>query len=328
MILICWWHRRRLVRKVVRGEPITQGSSLSRHLGACAACAMARRDLTALREALPASLSAPSISEDFSAKLQARLRTAVETQPTAPCGSLNVRRGFDWRYAFGAAVGAATFGLAFWVLFARNRPVAIGITGGPVPPGHGAARNRQARLHELKALNEPQRIGSAAAGALNAFPKRIRTGHQGLRHRDGRRVAHRERRHRAHAWRNRLLASGAPHRSRSRVETVPGAPGLPAYTVGAVQDATGLAILTRSAARAWSDAGEDCEALGDFSRASAAYARACETEPDADLAIAAATNAECAGDMAQALEYCALALRPAERGAEQTGSTTKKGGIE
>jgi hypothetical protein len=85
-------------------------------------------------------------------------------------------------------------------------------------------------------------------------------------------------------------------------------------------------VLTALAVRTWSVVGQNCEAIGDYSRASDAYAHAYASEPDAELAIAASSNAESAGDTAGALEYCALALRTAQGDDAGATETPKKGG--
>ena len=59
---------------------------------------------------------------------------------------------------------------------------------------------------------------------------------------------------------------------------------------------------------AWGGLGAIYAACGDYSSASTAYARAYTAKPDADFALAAGENAECAGDMPNAVAYYLRAL--------------------
>jgi hypothetical protein len=311
MGLICYWQRRNLVRRLILGEPILPGSSLAKHLRACEQCAQARRDYTDLQEILPAVSDQTGLSDDFGVRLRARLQREREALPqfalVIPSAPGHRGSRLLLRSLVTAAVALAV--AAVWLPRLGNHRPASAREASPGKMILGYGRDEPSLEAPMASRN-----GSSPWKLPARTDNRFRTVRYTLRAYS----LNESRRHR-HSWRQaRQIRRGrfgvSPYREYARIRNSDAfhqrVGKLPAPGLALDHGERAVPVIQVSFFMpAWDGMGEVYEALGDHGSASQVYGRAFDRQPDADLAIAASENAESAGDISEALEYCAKALR-------------------
>jgi len=274
---------------------------MDRHLAGCVDCARVRREFLRLETLLPSAYPEPRLSADFDANLLQRLRTVDRKRVAAgECGW----SAASWRASTVAALTATALSAAALVLFWRSAN----------SPGHGEPRvgpgirkpelaesavQRSATGGRSPGVRSPH--GLVPGGQRPHASLAMQTFHFSLRHflTGARGCFGFERR-----YRGQPSAIGAAMAAASH-----GALGAAAGAAGAEQVSAAPADLNVSVT--WSDAAATYTSLGDFSRASQAYANAYHATQNVDYAIDASVTAERSGDESAALGLCAEALQQA-----------------
>lgn len=294
MKLLCWWRQRALARAAVGADALSGSLPLQEHLQRCPACQQFWQELRHLSAELGGLAEPLYVTEGFTDAIRHRIAATPVSQKSTPVVSVSL--------ALTAA--CVLFGLIYW----NNRTaqesaapcrVAANQPSGTVPNAM-LPRGKVSRSKSSNRKSSPkssERTNPAVVPA--ALPKRNLPQPYWLLRNERARIARRYRKHHRD-----LIASHPKPRSHGAVKQVARVSALPKW----VQ---------------WTRWGAYYESHGDYQRAAAAYGTAYAERPEPDLALAAGSAAENAGDVAEALSYyCRVLNQSSEKQQPQKGKET------
>jgi hypothetical protein len=264
MSLHCYFLRREIEQTAMTDGGIAS-PRLAVHLEACPKCRVLFQDSQAMACELTVALSIPEAGEDFVENVWRR----IEQARPAPAK----------RWSPALVATAAVVVIVTIIALRANTPPEVPDTPGRVSSGAAAQQL-------VKNVDDSDRVGAgetrkspagASAGSRKSPQKSATSGRHEPVVRPRRNRTRRSTGRRLSAPRTkRMLASNTPQTTVKKQEPV---------------------------RPKWASLGAWFEARGEYMQAATAYGRAYQEGSDPSLAFAAGRSAECAGDVAQAVEY-------------------------